>query len=399
MSIPVLKCAEKRTLEMRKNSNEKELERILKKNNGDGSIHSLNKDKLTKELDLQSYKDSFFSRFYKKEILELEKEIAVLSYDINILNSENEKAELLKDSIQRDQNKIDELSRKIVMEGYPGFFDDKAAGKYVKNFAKLSYPVTPQVPYINIVMIGETGAGKSSFLNTFATALSNSEVVLSTYRVSSEPNYQQSATKKLDLEPFYCGINKSRQLPIRFYDLPGISLENSIGMDELDMVMNGELKKDVTMAKAADMRRMESFLRKNPTNADKVHCILYVISASSNLVETSTIMKEIIRIRESRKSDDEVPQFAIVTHIDKIGVPNADMECAYHYREVPYIAKKVSKILDLPLCHVIPVSNYFEKQANSAKNAMVLMALWHVVSSGKDYIVRQLTKKIIHADF
>lgn len=49
---------------MRKNSNEKELERILNKNNGDGSIHSLNKDKLTKELDLQSYKDSFFSSMY-----------------------------------------------------------------------------------------------------------------------------------------------------------------------------------------------------------------------------------------------------------------------------------------------------------------------------------------------
>lgn len=41
----------------------------------------------------------------------------------------------------------------------------------------------------------------------------------------------------------------------------------------------------------------------DPTNAHKVHCILYVISASSILVETSPIMKEIIRIRESRKFD------------------------------------------------------------------------------------------------
>lgn len=49
---------------MRINSNEKELERILTKNNGDGSIHSLNKDKLTKELDLEYYKNSFFSCMY-----------------------------------------------------------------------------------------------------------------------------------------------------------------------------------------------------------------------------------------------------------------------------------------------------------------------------------------------
>lgn len=75
------------------------------------------------------------------------------------------------------------------------------------------------------------------------------------------------------------------------------------------------------------------------------------------------------------------------------------MECAYHYKEVLDISKKVSKILDLPLCHVIPVSNYFEKQPNSAKNAMVLMALWQVLSSGKDYIERQLTKENILSDF
>lgn len=44
--------------------------------------------------------------FVDRKILEIEKEIVELSYDIDILNSKNKKAEGLKDLIQRDENEL-----------------------------------------------------------------------------------------------------------------------------------------------------------------------------------------------------------------------------------------------------------------------------------------------------
>lgn len=341
--------------------------------------------------------------------MEVEKKNVVLDYDLTILESEKksekEKAEKLKEQLQGDKDELNELSSRRVLEGFPHFLDREVADLYADSFDKLQFPIireVPQVPYINIVMIGETGAGKSSFINTFATALSDSKYVLSRYRVSSEPNKLQSATTTLHLEPFYSSKNSEKQLPIRFYDVPGIARSNSVGKDELDMVINGELNKGVKIVEASKMREEKSSLRENPTNAHRAHCILYVICASSNLSrEVSTTMEEIHKIRESRKLEDEVPQFAIVTHIDKIGVPNEDMECAYQYKCLNDICQRVSKALDLLSSHVIPVSNYSKDEimSNNAKNAMSLMVLWRIVSSGKDYIERMFRKKEVLPGF
>lgn len=44
-------------------------------------------------------------------------------------------------------------------------------------------------------MIGETGVGKSSLLNTFATALSNELYIVDTYRVCGEESGKESVTR------------------------------------------------------------------------------------------------------------------------------------------------------------------------------------------------------------
>lgn len=69
--------------------------------------------------------------------------------------------------------------------------------KYYNYFKTLKNEITPKVPFINIIMIGETGAGKSSLLNTFATAISNSDHIKDTYRVSPNNGREESVTKKV----------------------------------------------------------------------------------------------------------------------------------------------------------------------------------------------------------
>lgn len=68
--------------------------------------------------------------------------------------------------------------------------------------------MTSKVPYINIIMIGETGAGKSSFLNTFSTALSGGQEIIDIYRVSPEHGREDSATKMVSV--YNISLNKTQ---------------------------------------------------------------------------------------------------------------------------------------------------------------------------------------------
>lgn len=91
---------------------------------------------------------------------------------------------------------------------------------------------------------------------------------------------------------------------------------------------------------------------------------------------------------------EKVRQFALVTHIDEIGVPNDNMKNASELPCTTSICQKVGTIFDLDEYHVIPMSSYFsEKGPNIAKNIMALSALWRVCQSGRSYIREELGKE------
>lgn len=67
---------------------------------------------------------------------------------------------------------------------------------------------------------------------------------------------------------------------------------------------------------------------------------------------------------------------------------------ALQYSCVNDISQKVSEVFQLPLSHVIPVSNYFASQKPTVeKNGMALMAFWQIFKSGRNYIKRNWGKE------
>lgn len=64
-------------------------------------------------------------------------------------------------------------------------------------FTSLPPRLTPKVPFINIIMVGGTGTGKSTFLETFTTALSNRKTKSDIYRACPSQGREYSATKKV----------------------------------------------------------------------------------------------------------------------------------------------------------------------------------------------------------
>lgn len=356
-----------------------ELEEYRKKinptSNESPSILSTRKYQKQKELN-----DCWWFQIFKQS--ELNSDIDRLGTRISELESFKKKEE----EFEELQKELYDITPGQVWGGYPETLDAKIVEIYTKKFKTLTYPLTSKVPYINIIMIGETGAGKSSFLNTFCTAISGGQEIKDVYRVSPEHGREDSATKMIHLEPIHIGDN-GPQLPCKFYDLPGLDDVETIRINEIKKIINGERRIDVQLKKNSKV----NLVRENPTLADKVHCILYVIKATSSLsIRHSDSIRLMRDIKFSKNREDGVRQFVVVTAIDELGVPNSDIKDAYKYPCVRKFCKKASEALDVDLLHVLPVSNYFEAVVpNDAKNAMSLFNLWRVFNLGKEYIKRQ----------
>lgn len=81
--------------------------------------------------------------------------------------------------------------------------------KYTDKFRTLVYPLTPNVQFFNIIMVGEAGAGKSSLLNTFTTALSNKEEIDDTRRIGPSKHGKESATQEVHFNS--CKVSKLKK--------------------------------------------------------------------------------------------------------------------------------------------------------------------------------------------
>lgn len=380
MSTKVPVSEMRKQLEEELQSCRQDLEIYIKKINlqEPESIKILFEEKLQKKKELLGcwFYEVFEKRKISNEITKLEERIAELELLEKKQKEVEKKEEQLKDIVPGE-----------VWAGYPESLNAEIVVEYTKKFKTLPHPLTPKVPLINILMIGETGAGKSSCLNTFASALSGK--MEEKYRISPADGKEKSATQRIHLEPIIIG-DSGHQLPCRFYDIPGLDDVKTLKKDRIIKMINGKLKIDLEIDDDSD----EDIVRMFPTLADKVHCILYVIKATTNFSSEPPSLKVMREIKDAKNSEDGVRQFVIVTAIDKIGVPNSDMENAYKYNIVKKICQRVSEALDVDLFHVIPVSNYFDEGApNDAKNAMSLYSLWRVFNSGREYIERKLKNK------
>lgn len=378
--VPLSEIAKK----MKKQIESREKDLDIYKNSTDPraneSITVLTERKEKKEKD---YKNCYWFQVFDKTILS--SQISRLDKRIYELG----KLEELEEEIEQLKEKFTGYVRGPVWEGYPESLDENIVRKYTDKFRTLVYPLTPNVQFFNIIMVGEAGAGKSSLLNTFTTALSNKEEIDDTQRIGPSTHGKKSATQEIHMEPIHIGGETQEQeqyLPCRFHDMPGLDEAKTMTEDKIMKIINDNID-ECKDSKEASL--------KNLISGDVVHCILYVISADSSLsTNISQSLKDMKNILQRKHKDDGIRQFVVVTGIDKIGVPIKDMKNAYKYGFVRKHCKKVSEVFDVDLNHVLPVSNYCgEATSNDAKNAMSLFNFWRVFNSGKCFIERHWNKK------
>ncbi|XP_078330483.1 interferon-induced protein 44-like [Crassostrea virginica] len=233
-------------------------------------------------------------------------------------------------------------------------------------------------------MVGATGSGKSSILNTFVTAVTSSDRVKQIHRVF--PSMLRNTNHEFHFKPICL---EGRDLPIKFYDYAGNN--ETIGSEELEMLINGHMKNGSEVRAVDDMKNDKDCYQANPDFKDQMHCLLYIINAKKYLSNTKSAgLTTIEKIRKKQELDDAIPQFAIVTAIDEILPPDGKLEDVYTCQRVKDFCSEVRDLLGITLSFIFPVSNYYEElEPSDVKNAMSLMVVWIVVANGHRYIMNK----------
>ncbi|XP_062566171.1 uncharacterized protein LOC134228528 [Saccostrea cucullata] len=240
------------------------------------------------------------------------------------------------------------------------------------------------VKYMNLLLIGVAGSGKSSFVNSCATALlDDGRLVQASLAMKAG---MASATRMLKLAPLR--RKGGDVIPIRLFDTRGILKEGTevVGKEEMNYIIDGYVKPNAKMTSLSDMKAEKKSQRETPKIGDEMHCVVYVVRADKSMDDKDPCLGEIAGIRET-VAQRNLPQCVLITAIDKI-LPNADdVGDMFRYSIVQKLCKFVSNSLKLSPGNIFPTANYvIEGVPDAVKDGISLCTLWKIVSLGIDYL-------------
>ncbi|XP_078341221.1 interferon-induced protein 44-like [Crassostrea virginica] len=237
----------------------------------------------------------------------------------------------------------------------------------------------------NILLLGEIGAGKSSFFNSLNSA----------FRGKLTCNaccggFGHSATtmfRKYKIQDKSSGEN----LSFRLCDTRGFEEEFTQDPQELVCLLDGSIPDcypfNPTIPFTADFPGYV----KDPDLGDKIHCVAFVIDGSTVDLMQDKVYKQIkdIRIKLNHRG---LPQIVVLTKLDKIcSNVNDDVTNTFTSSAVRDAVNKVANITGLPRSHVLPVKNYEnETKLKTEINILLFYALRKCLDFADDFIDEQI---------
>ncbi|KAK6468749.1 interferon-induced protein 44-like [Huso huso] len=227
----------------------------------------------------------------------------------------------------------------------------------------------PKASTTNILISGNVGSGKSSFLNSVLSELRREEL---NGRVQSfeatRPGAQTSVTQHLICHKF--------NDKIKIFDTAGFELEKTVTtMIMLKKIIDGEV---------AEGTKFDDILKtKIKMEGDKIHCVVLVIS----IYNAENLDPALIRVYEEfigMLTETEVPCQLLVTFADKLVEKTEDFKSLYRRRDVKQKIEKLAKMMRISMSNVIVISNYFEEmKINKIKGTLLLEAVAQMLTAAK----------------
>ncbi|CAC5394346.1 unnamed protein product [Mytilus coruscus] len=218
-----------------------------------------------------------------------------------------------------------------------------------------------KVPQARLLLVGQVGAGKSSFFNTINSIFREH---LTSQACSG--NAEHSLTTVYRMYQIRNGTS-GKPLNFRLHDTRGIEADQGIDGHEMCFLLDGHIPD-----------RHQVFNPSVPLSTDiphiseKIHCVVFVIDGSTvDVIQEKVI--ERIKTLQSRMNQRGHYKFSLKNPV------------------IQETVDRVAQIIGLPRSHILPIkNNESEMELNDNVNILILLALQHILHFSDDYMYNYL---------
>ncbi|XP_071162520.1 interferon-induced protein 44-like [Mytilus edulis] len=241
------------------------------------------------------------------------------------------------------------------------------------------------VPQARVLLVGQVGAGKTSFFNTI-----NSVFRGYITRQACSGNAEHSLTTVYRMYQIRNSVS-GKPLNIRLHDTRGLEADQGMDAHGMCYLLDGNLPDRFQFNPSAPVTPDITGFVSTPQFADKIHCVVFVIDGSTVDVMPEKVIEKMkgFQIHMNQRG---IPQIVLLTKIDKVcEATSEDLSQVFFSPVVQETVDRVSQILGLPRSNILPVKNYeSEIELQDNVNILTLLTLQQILNSADDYMFNYL---------
>ncbi|CAC5368437.1 unnamed protein product [Mytilus coruscus] len=241
------------------------------------------------------------------------------------------------------------------------------------------------VPQARVLLVGQVGAGKTSFFNTI-----NSVFRGYITRQACSGNAEHSLTTIYRMYQIRNSIS-GKPLNLRLHDTRGLEADQGMDPHGMCYLLDGNLPDRFQFNPSVPVTPDITGFVATPQLADKIHCVVFVIDGSTVDVMPEKVIEKMkgFQIHMNQRG---IPQIVLLTKIDKVCENTSeDLSQVFFSPVVQETVDRVSQILGLPRSNILPIKNYeSEIEPQDHVNILTLLTLQQILNSADDYMFNYL---------
>ncbi|XP_007560572.2 interferon-induced protein 44-like [Poecilia formosa] len=218
-------------------------------------------------------------------------------------------------------------------------------------------PTLSSVSQARVLLIGQVGAGKSSFFNSINSVFRG--------HVTSQAIAGSSSTSLTTRFRSYClkAGREGKPLPIILCDTMGLEDSKGAGLDveDISSILEGHMPDRYQFNSSAPLHPESHGYRKSPDLKDKIHCLTFILDATKVSIMPAKLAEKLEAIRKKANLLG-VPQLVVLTKVDEAcPLLKENLTNIYQSVYIKEIMQGASSKLGMPLSCIVPVRNYVEE--------------------------------------